>query len=80
MQSINIFQTKTKNPEYKFLYKSFRNIFETTFNFSFGYPREDISVLRFSKRLILTLLRKNLKNATTWTAPLFALTEIERVK
>lgn len=31
---------ENKKPEYKISYESFRNIFETKFNISFGYPRK----------------------------------------
>jgi len=55
---------ENKNPEQKISYESLRQIFETKFNISFGYPRKDTCSLCDSLTVEIATLTDKLKNAT----------------
>lgn len=61
---------ENKNPENKISYESFRNIFETKFNISFGYPRKDTCSLCDILKAEIATITEKLKNATPSSVPL----------
>lgn len=68
---------ENKNPGQKFSYESFRNIFETKFNISFGYSRKDTCGTCDSLKAEIATLTEKLKNTTPTSAPLVH-SEIEK--
>jgi len=68
---------ENKKPDCKISYESFRNIFETKFNISFGYPRKDTCGVCDSQKAKVANLMEKLKNATPSSAPI-AYSEIEK--
>jgi len=68
---------ENKKPECKISYESFRKIFDTKFNISFGYPRKDTCSVCDSQKAEVANLTEKLKNATPSSAPI-AYSEIEK--